>query len=178
MIRRTCMILGLIAFVAPAQAAEKFVSMLSDDAKTLSYSPCSEEDSAECISHDLHCRGDDGFGDGLAMTVLGGASKAASDVRKLGKALIDKPLGEANVRFTVGGKTIDLPANAVTVSLDEMNGNWDLSLHFMEDGEFFDALSKKSAESVTADVAGAVLKLSSGPADAANMLKFKTACAN
>jgi len=175
MMRRLILALP-VAFCASQASAEKFNSILADDAKTVAYTPCSGEETAECISHVIHCRGDDGFGDGLAMTILGGNSDSSPDVRKLGKALIDRPFGEAAVSFTLGGKTVDLNVNAVTVSLDEMNGDWDLALHFMDDGGFFDALSKTSAKDVRADVAGAMIPLSSTAADGANLLKFKTAC--
>lgn len=175
MIMRTTLAL-MLALVAAPVGAETFTGMLSDDGKTISYTPCSLEDSAECISHALDCRGDDAFGNGLAMTLLGGSSENPPDTRKLGKALIDKPFGEAVVTFTVGAKAVDVPVSAVTVSLDEMNGDWDLSLHFQDEGAFFDALTESTAASVKADVAGHLLHLSATKAEAANLIKFKQAC--
>lgn len=173
--RRLLLIVLACATVSAPACAETFTSMLSDDGKTVSYTPCSVEDAAECISHDINCRGDDGFGDGLAMILLGASSENPPDTRKLAKALIDKEFGEAKVKFTVAGKSIDVPANAVTISLDELNGDWDLSLHFLDSGSFFDVLNE-TAVNVSADVAGYRVPLASTKADAANLMKFKQAC--
>lgn len=165
-----------IALASAPAGAETFSGILSDDARTIAYTPCSVEDAAECISHDINCRGDGNFGNGMAMTLLGASSDNAPDIRKLGKALLDREWGEAKVAFTVGGKTVEVTVNAVTVSLDEMNGDWDLALQFQDDGVFFDALSDASAASVTADVAGYSVPLASTKADGANLMKFKQAC--
>jgi hypothetical protein len=167
--------LALAFAVVPARA-ETFTSLLSEDGRTLAYTPCAADEASECVSHDLNCRGDDGFGDGLAMTLLGASSESGPDTRKLAKALIDRDWGEARVDFTVGSKTVSLTAHAVTVSLDEMSGDWDLSLHFQDDGVFFDALTDASAADVAAHIEGYAVPLASTPADGANLMKFKKAC--
>src|SRR5688572_19667785 len=90
---------SVLAIVSlPAAAAdEKLTSHLSEDGKTLAYTPCGEEEWGECISHSLNCRGDSGFGDGLQLIVSGAETPPGPDVRSLGKQLIDKPLGGATV---------------------------------------------------------------------------------
>jgi hypothetical protein len=165
-----------LALAAAPAGAETFTGILSDDARTIAYTPCSAEDAAECISHVIDCRGDGAFGNGMAMTLLGASSENPPDVRKLAKALLDKEWGEAKVTFTIGGKAVELPVNAVTVSLDEMNGDWDLSLHFQDDSALFDALTDASAASVTANVAGYSVPLASTKDGGADLMKFKQAC--
>lgn len=172
---RLSLALAFALATAPA-GAETFTGILSDDAKTIAYTPCSVEDSAECISHEFNCRGDDGYGNGTAMTLLGASSDNSPDIRKLATALIGKEWGQAKVAFSVGGKTVEVSVFAVTVSLDEMNGDWDLSLHFQDDGAFFDALSDTSASDVKVDVAGYSVPLASSKADGENLMKLKQAC--
>jgi hypothetical protein len=173
--RKVVLALFLVASpVASAAAAETLNSVLADDGKTLAYTPCEAEESAECVSHALHCRGDEGFGYGLAMTVIGAGDDP--DVRKLARILIDKPYGEAKVAFTVGEQMVELGVHAVTVSTDEMNGDWDLALHFMSDGDFYDALTEQTATRVSADVAGHTLPLSTGKTHAGHLLALKEAC--
>lgn len=161
---------------ALAQSKEPLTSHLSEDGRTLSYTPCESEEWGECISHSLHCRGDGGFGDGLAMVITGAAAPAGPDVRKMAKDLIDKPLGESAVPFIVGSKTIDLPVAAVTISNNEMVGDWDLSIHFSSEGDVLDRLDG-STDKVDADVGGEMISLASSKRDAENLARLKTACA-
>ena len=158
----------------PADAKEKMNAVLSEDGKTLAYTPCAEDESEECISYVLHCRGDAGWGSGLAMTLFG--SEKDPDVRKLAKILIDKPFGEAKVGFDAGAKHVDATVLAVTVNKDEMNGDWDLALHFDDADQFLEALTADTAKKAKANVAGYTVVLSDNERAAGKLLKLRQAC--
>ncbi len=53
----------------------------------------------------------------------------------------------------------------VTVSTNEMMGDWDLSLHFMDDSELLDRLDASTAD-LKADVAGSMITLAADKRDA------------
>lgn len=163
------------ALGAGAAHAEKMNSIVGDDGKTLAFTPCSPDESVECISYDLDCRGDGGFGSGLDITVMG-LEDGGPSARAMAKALIDKPWGEAKVRFDVGGKPVDIQVHAVTVSTNEMNGDWDLGLHTYDPGSLFDSLTEKTVGKVTLDIAGQSFVLAEDKAGAANLMTFKKAC--
>jgi hypothetical protein len=180
--RRVAGIILMSVAAAPADAAfaagQKYTAILSEDARTLSYTPCAAEDAAECIAYALDCRPDDSFGGGLRITIMG-EEQEGPDVRALARSLLDKPFGEAKVRFTMAGRPpVELGVSALTVSEDEMNGDWDLALQSYDQGSLFDALTKASAGSVKLDVAGYSMTISDGPKAAADLLRFKAACAN
>jgi hypothetical protein len=162
----------------PALAAEeKLFSHLAEDGKTLFYTPCPEEEWGECVTMSLHCRGDSGFGDALDLVITGGPAPDGLDVRKMAKTLIDQPFGEARVPFIIGAKTVDLAANVVTVSTNEMMGDWDLSLHFMDDSELLDRLDASTAD-LKADVAGSMITLAADKRDAENLARLAKTCLN
>lgn len=165
---------ALAALSLPALAAEeKLFSHLADDNKTLFYTPCSEW--GECVEMSLHCRGDSGFGDALELVITGGPAPSGLDVRKLAKTLIDQPFGEARVSFIIGAKTVDLSANVVTVSTNEMMGDWDLALHFMDDSELLDRLDGSTTD-LKADVAGTMITLAADKRDAENLAQLSKTC--
>ena len=163
-----------LAQIAPAQAKDKINAILSDDARTMSYTPCAEEDAAECISYEIDCRGDTGFGDTLSMLIFGAGDDP--DARALAKTLIDKPFGEASVSFDVSGSAIDLTVAAVTVSRDELNGDWDLALVFDNGDALLDSLTESAAKNVKADVAGYPLVLSADAGTAKKLVGLRKAC--
>lgn len=158
-----------------AAQAEKMNSIVGDDGKTLSFTPCALDDAAECIAYDMDCRGDGGFGSGLSINVSG-AEEGGPNARAMAKALIDKPWGEAKVQFSVGGKAIEIQAHSVTVSTNEMNGDWDLGLHTYDPGAFLEALTEKNAGKVSLKIADQSFVLAEDKAGAANLMKFKKAC--
>lgn len=173
---------GLAAALAllPLQALaaeEKLFSHLDGDSKTLFYTPCPEGEWGECITMSLHCRGDSGFGDALDLIITGAPAPDGPDVRKMAKALIDQPFGEARVSFIIGSKTVDLAANVVTVSMNEMMGDWDLALHFMDDSELLDRLDGSTAD-LKADVAGTMITLAADKRDADNLARLAKTCLN
>lgn len=160
--------------VASANAKDRMNAVLSDDAKTLAYSPCAEDEAEECISYVIHCRGDAGWGSGLAMTLFG--AEKDPDVRKLAKILIDKPFGEAKVGFDAGAKHVDATVLAITVNKDEMNGDWDLALHFDDADQFLEALTDTTAKKAKANVAGYTVVLSNDERTAGKLLKLRQGC--
>ena len=157
-------------------AGKGFNSILSDDAKTLTYSPCSEEEAAECVAYALDCRADNAFG-GLRVTLMGDEA-SGPNVRSLAKALLEKPFGEATMRVTPKGKPVDLQVTAFTVSQNEMDGDWVLDLHTYQQQAFFDAIDKASASTVKLDVAGYSVMLSDSPKAAEKLLRFTSTCTN
>ena len=163
-----------LAQLVPAQAAETVNAILSDDARTLSYTPCAEDEAAECISYEIDCRGDTGFGDSLSMLIFGAGDDP--DVRSLAKSLIDKPYGEASVSFDVGGSAIETTIVAVTVSRDDMNGDWDMALVFDNGDAFLETLTEATATNVKADVAGYSLMLSADAATAKKLVGLRQGC--
>ena len=166
------------AVPAGAMAAEKIIGVLSEDSRILSYTPCAAEDAAECISYTIDCVGADGSPGNLGIYIFGN-EQSGPKVRVLAKTLIDKPYDEAKVRFSLaGGQNVDLVVASITVSQDEMNGDWDLNLESYEQTTLFDALTKVSAAKVTLDVAGHQMTISDGKKLAGDLLKFKTACSN
>jgi hypothetical protein len=172
------MAVALTLLSPPALAAEeKLFSHLAEDGKTLFYTPCPEEEWGECVTMSLHCRGDSGFGDALDLVITGGPAPDGLDVRKMAKTLIDQPFGEARVPFIIGAKTVDLAANVVTVSTNEMMGDWDLSLHFMDDSELLDRLDASTAD-LKADVAGSMITLAADKRDAENLARLAKTCLN
>ena len=180
MTRRTlwlagCLLIGPLLAGSEALSQDKLTAFLSDDAKTLSYASCDGEESPECLVHALDCGDDPSFGNGLGLTLIGQGGNAPN-IRKLATALIDKPLGESLVVFTIGGRAVDLTVHATMVSSNEMNADWDLSIHFMDDDRFFDALTKETASSVGADIAGHAIRLGYDKASADALMRFKTAC--
>lgn len=172
----TVAFLAVLAAASPAAAAEKENAFLSDDGKTLAYAPCSEEEAAECVSHSIDCRGDGAFGNGLAIGIIGDEEGGGPSVRQLAKALIDKPWGEAKVIARLGPVSVDLAVQAVTVNTDEMNADWDLTLHSYDQTVLFEALTPDRAADVTLDVAGHTLTLSADKQTAEKLMKFKQAC--
>ena len=169
---------ALLVSAPPALAQNASQSaFLSDDGKTLAYAPCAEEEAAECVSHSLNCRGDSGFGNSLAFSLLGGTSDPAPDIRKLATALIARPFGEAKIRFILGGSTeIDAAAHSITVSTNEMNGELDLALHFYQGEAFLDALTAANAADVKADIESFPVVLADDTATGEKLMKFKAAC--
>jgi hypothetical protein len=166
----------LALLTLPAVAAdEKLISHLAEDNKTLFYTPCAEEEWGECISMSLHCRGDSGFGDALDIIITGGPAPAGPDVRKMAKTLIDKAFGETNVPFIIGAKAIDLSANVITISTNEMMGDWDLALHFTNDSELLDRFDGTTTD-VKADVAGHMVPLATDKRDAENLARLAKTC--
>ena len=96
-------VLASMALVDGAFAAgTAFTAVLSDDGKTLVYSPCSEDEAAECIAYALDCRGDSSFGEVLRITVMGDPENGP-DVRAVARTLLNKPFGGAKVRFHADG---------------------------------------------------------------------------
>lgn len=168
------LVVSALVRIGPAQATETMNAILSDDARTLAYSPCAGEEVAECISYDINCRNDTEFGDTLAMLVFG--ADEDPNTRTLAKTLIDKPFGEASVRFGVGELSIDLSVAAVTVSRDELNGDWDLALVFDNGDAFLDSLTESAAKNVTADVAGYTVVLSADAETANKLVELRQAC--
>lgn len=169
-------ILLLSASQVQAQAAP-LSAFLSDDGKTLTYAPCAEDEAAECVSHSISCEDSSGFGNGLELVVLGGASDPSPDIRKLATALIARPFGEARIGFVLAGATpVEAPAHAVTVSTNEMNGDLDLSLRFYQGESFLEALTTDNAADVKADIEGFPLVLSADKATGEKLMKFKAAC--
>lgn len=154
-----------------AARAEKMNSIIGEDGKTLSFTPCSPDEAAECIAYEMNCSG----GSGVDINVSG-AEEGGPNARTMAKALIDKPWGEAKVQFSVGGKAIDIQAHSVTVSTNEMNGDWDLGLHSYDPGAFLDALTDKNAGKVSLKIADQSFVLAEDKAGAANLMKFKKAC--
>lgn len=166
----------LALLTLPAIAAEeKLISHLAEDGKTLFYTPCSGEEWSECVSMSLHCRGDSGFGDALDIIITGGPAPAGPDVRKMAKTLIDQALGETHVPFIIDAKTIDLTANVITISTNEMMGDWDLALHFTNDSELLDRFDGTTAD-VKADVAGHMITLATDKRDAENLARLAKTC--
>lgn len=165
------------AVLHPAVAAEdKMTAVLSDDAKTLSYTPCAEDEAAECIAYAIDCRGEGDFGGGLGILVMGNEQDGPK-VRSMAKTLLDGPFGETKVRFSLaGGKTADLTVTVLTVNEDEMNGDWDLTLHSYDQNLLFDALDKNSVTKVALSVADQTLMLSNDAKAAERLLAFKAAC--
>lgn len=164
----------LLAAGMPAAAAEN--AFLSGDGKTIAYAPCSEEEAAECISHTIDCRGDGDLGGGIGIAILGAEEGGGPDARQLARVLIGKPWGGAKVVADVGGVSVDLGVQSITVSTNEMNGDWDLTLHSYGQTALFDALTRERAAGVTLDVAGYALTLSADTATADKLMTFKQSC--
>lgn len=165
----------LSASSAPAQQTALY-SFLSEDAKTLAYSPCLEEESVECVSHVLDCRADAGFGDAMVLTFLGGTLEGAPDTRKLATGLISKPYGEAKLAFVVDGRRIEAVTHTLIVSNNEMNVDLDLAMHFYRGEGFLHALTKANASNVKVDLEGYDLILSADAATGEKLLQLKAAC--
>lgn len=167
---------SLILLALPALAQdENLTSHLSEDSKTLFYTPCDSEEWGECISMSLNCRGDSGFGDAMDIIITGGPEPEGPDVRKLAKTLIDKAFGETQVPFIIGAKTIDLSANVITISTNEMMGDWDLALHFTNDSEVLDRFDGTTTD-VKADIAGHMVTLANDKRDAENLARLSKTC--
>lgn len=167
-----------ILIVAPAMLAtgsaateERLTSHLSEDGKTISYSPCGEEEFAECVTHTMDCR--DGR---LSLTALGIIGPDGPDIAGMAKTLIGQPFGDAQAHFIIGPTTVDLPINAIAVSTNEMNGDWDLTLRFADDGKLLNKLDG-STTSLKAEVAGVALTLAATPGDAEKLAALKKSCA-
>lgn len=172
--RMSAVVLAAMLWPGLAQA-EKMNSILGEDGKTLSFTPCGLDEASECIAYDMDCRGDGGFGSGLSIAVLG-AEEGGPNARAMAKTLIDKPWGEAKVQFEIAGNEVAASVSSITVSTNEMNGDWDLGLHTYDAGSFFDALTEKSAGKVSIEIAGQSFVLAEDKDGAANLLKFKQAC--
>jgi hypothetical protein len=167
-------VLAAAPFPSTAQGA-KLHSILSDDGKGIAYTPCSPEEASECIAHDISCRGNAEFGDGFSIALMGAGNDP--DVRKLAAALLGRDYGKALVVVTLGdGTRIELPVQIVTVSTNEMNADWDLSLFTYDQAKFFEALTEKTAKGVSADIEGYKVVLSDDKLSAANLLKLRKAC--
>jgi hypothetical protein len=166
------------ALVPALAAGDAMNAMLSEDGKTLRFTPCAEDDAAECLAYALDCRGDGEFGGGLRILVMGNEQEGPN-VRTMAKALLDGPFGETRVRFSLaGGGSVELGVSAMTVNEDEMNADWDLSLHSYDQNALFDALTAETAAAVTLTIAGETLTFPTDAKARERILGFKTACAN
>jgi hypothetical protein len=176
-VRAAVVIAALALAAAHALGAGKtMTAVLSEDARTLSYTPCSEDEAAECIAYALDCRTDNNFG-GLRVTLMGDEA-SGPNVRSLAKALLARPFGEARMHVAPKGKPVDLQVTAFTVSQNEMDGDWMLDLHTYQQQDLFDALDRASAASVKLEVEGYSVTLSDGPKTAERLLRFASTCRN
>ncbi|EAB6718286.1 hypothetical protein BZU93_26215 [Salmonella enterica subsp. enterica] len=179
---RGVMLACLLALAGPAAAEGDALSlMLSDEDQTIAYTPCApNEEAGECLVHILTCNPSDAYGSGLELLVIGQGGDASGkpdpDILAMARSQLEKPYGEARLHFSVGGKPVEIPASAVLVSSNELNGDWDLAVRSMDPGAFYDALTADSAGAVSADLGGHAVSLAASKADGAALLKFKTAC--
>jgi hypothetical protein len=166
------------ASLPPARAAGVPTAILSEDGKTLSYTPCSEDEAAECITYALDCRSDAGYGDSLRITIMGNIEEGP-DVRAIAKRLLDSDFGEMTVRFTfAAGEPLDLMLTAFSVSQNEMDGDWILDLHSYQQHLLLEAIDADSARSVTLEVADHSMVLSDQALASERLLGFRNACKN
>ncbi|MBX3577598.1 MAG: hypothetical protein KF723_10320 [Rhizobiaceae bacterium] len=148
-------------------------AFLSEDGRTIAYSACDESESwQECVSHDLSC----GEVGGLTLLLLG-AEGGGFNARSTAKALLNRDWGQARVRFPAGGnRAAELTIHEISISLNDMNGDWDLTLQLYDPELLFQVVDERSVSSIKADIAGAVFDLTPNQDAGRKLLAFKSSC--
>lgn len=148
-----------------------YFSQSDDPPQTsVSISPCTGDEVAECISHSISC--EKKSGGGPEFTVFTG------DVEKIASSLIIGTEGQAKaqLRLSRGSTTVDLAVNSVRVDSNDMDGGWIVTFSLGSIDTFFDALTETAGEGASLIVAGKRFSLAPQRGDGKKLVDWKNAC--
>jgi hypothetical protein len=175
-----------ITFIAmvsgPALAqSDQMHAVASETGKTIFYTTCSVDEFSECIDYMFGCEkaANAGASGELSLMISGfEEEEGKSNTRNIMNSVSGKPFDDASARFVLaGGKTrIDLPAISLTLTSNEMNAAWDLTMELYRAASLFEVLDATSAEDVTVKLGGETVDLAPEKGDGAKLLALKTAC--
>lgn len=166
----------LAATGSGAARADTISAMPDEDNRTIAYTPCDPgEEASECLVYMITCQPNEVYGTGLELTVIGQGGGEQPDIQAIARTF-DKPYGEQQLAFSIGGRSVAIPVSAVILSANELNGDWDLSIRSMDEGAFYEALTDASSASVSAALGGFTAQLADTKAEGAALMAFKKAC--
>jgi hypothetical protein len=181
--RATIPAITLIAMAsAPALAqSDQMHAVASETGKTIFYTTCSVDEFSECIDYMFGCEkaANAGVSGELSLMISGfEEEEGKSNTRNIMNSVSGKPFDDVSARFVLaGGKTkVDLPAISLTLTSNEMNAAWDLTMELYRAASLFEALNAASAEDVTVELGGETVDLAPEKGDGAKLLALKTAC--
>lgn len=168
---RTGLVVILFAMLPSTSAnAEKLFSYFvhQDDQQSLLVSPCSEEETSECLSHSLSCekasRGEP------QLTVI------ADDVDKMVSSLIVGTSGQVSAQLKLADRPVDLPINSIRVDRNELDVGWTATVSFDSSDDLFEAITDKSAEAASLLIAGKRYLLAPQKGDGSKLASWAKAC--
>jgi len=148
-------------------------SYLTDDpaGADLTFSPCQEDELAECVAHVLTCRESDSWSD-VEFTIIYG------DVEKIVTALVVGTAGTANADLILKGRADSVPLQIPSIQIDsnELDVAWMMTLSVGNSEDIFEAITAASAEGAKLIVGGESFTLAPQAGDGSKLVKFKEAC--
>ena len=162
-----------LVFAASQAKSEEYHSYLVENqdppSAHLTFSPCTGEEVAECVSYSLSC--DPAQTPPLQVGVLTGP------VEKMAIALIKASEGiYAHVGFSGGSTKVDAPMSTIRVDTNEMDGGWMLTVGTYDEEAFRNALPAGDGEGATMTVGGETFQLSPQKGDGAKLVQWRDAC--
>ncbi|MEI8698159.1 hypothetical protein [Mesorhizobium sp. ISC15] len=164
----------IVVFSSSPASCEKLFSYFSESddppQTSVSISPCTGDEVAECISHSLSCEKTSG-GD-PEFTIFSG------NVEKVASSLIIGTGGQAKAQLKLSGGSaiVDLAVNSVRVDSNDMDGGWIVTFGLGSIDAFFEALTDKSGEGASLIVAGKRFPLAPQAGDGNKLVDWKNAC--
>ena len=165
--------IAAFVFTASQAKSEEFHSYLSENqdppSAHLTFSPCTGEEVAECVSYNLSC--DPAQSPPLQVGILTGP------VENMAIALIKASEGlYAHIGISGGSAKVDVPMSTIHVDTNEMDGGWMLTVGTYDEEAFLDALPAGDGEGVTMTVGGETFQLSPQKGDGAKLVQWRDAC--
>ena len=165
--------IAAFVFTASQAKSEEFHSYLSENqdppSAHLTFSPCTGEEVAECVSYNLSC--DPAQSPPLQVGILTGP------VENMAIALIKASEGlYAHIGISGGPAKVDVPMSTIHVDTNEMDGGWMLTVGTYDEEAFLDALPAGKGEGAAMTVGGETFQLSPQKGDGAKLVQWRDAC--
>ena len=142
----------------------------SDDppGASVTYSPCTGTEVAECISHRLSCEKASGGAPRLTI--------ATGDVEKFVSSLIVGTKGQISAQLKLTSGIANLPITSVEVEPNVMDGDWITAVGIGRIDDFFYALTEESSEGASLVIAGQSFSLAPQKGDGKTLVSWINAC--
>jgi hypothetical protein len=136
---------------------------------SITISPCTGVEVAECILHSLSC--------GPTPYESPEFEIVSGNVEKIVSSLVVGTEGQAKAQLELseGSTSIDLTIYSIEVRSNEMDGGWIVILD-LDPAEFFDELTEKNSEGASIVVAGDRFLLAPQKGDGKKLVEWKNAC--
>lgn len=165
----TVLIAVLSATSARSEELFSYFSQSDDPPRTsVTISPCTGDEVAECVSHSLSCAKAPGGEPELTIVV--------GDVEKIASSLIVGTKGQAKARLKLAGGSVSLAITSVRLDSNDMDGGWIATVGLGRIDDFYDVLTEKGSEGASLVVAGKHFPLAPQKGDGKKLVAWKDAC--